>query len=118
MHWLPKSDENMASRLAPRTRAAILSVIIFAISPPGNDERLWPTPFPDDFARSGKWFRKGFAGGRGADERGRLGKEKAKAPPWGKRGFLGWGSEDLGKSSIIGRPGSEKVQDKHRRAQL
>ena len=31
MHWLPKSDENMVSRLAPKTRAAILSAIMFEI---------------------------------------------------------------------------------------
>ena len=39
MHWLPTSDENMVSRPAPRTRAAILSVIMFEI-PYSNDERL------------------------------------------------------------------------------
>jgi hypothetical protein len=39
MHWLPKSDEKTVSRLAPRARAAILSVIMFEI-PSSNDERL------------------------------------------------------------------------------
>ena len=31
MHWLPTSDENIVSRPAPKTRAAILSVIMFEI---------------------------------------------------------------------------------------
>ena len=98
---LKSGGENSSTSIpAPRTRAVILSVITFAISPPESEEMLKPAPFPDDFARPEKWFRLSFSGRKRA---------KRRKPRLGKRGFLGGGGP--GESPHIWVwPGTEKVQ--------